>query len=206
MVQDSPESLLAQQIKIDPGKDFTEKANVKDVGIYAEADQDPEGFWAGIAQELHWFSQWDQVLEWDAPDAKWFVGGTTNISYNCIDRHINNGLGDKVALYWEGEPGDERVLTYNELHLEVGKFANALKSLGVVIGDRVAMYMPMIPELAIAMLACARIGAVHNVVFGGFSASALEERINDSEAKIVITADGGYRRGSPAALLSLIHI
>ena len=200
MVQDSPESLLAQQIKIDPDKGFTEKANVKDVGIYADADQNPEGFWAGIAEELHWFSKWDQVLEWDAPDAKWFVGGTTNISYNCIDRHINNGIGDKVALYWEGEPGDERVLTYNQLHLEVCKFANALKSLGVVTGDRVAMYMPMIPELAIAMLACARIGAVHNVVFGGFSASALEERINDSEAKIVITADGGYRRGSPAAL------
>ena len=137
MVQDSPESLLAQKIKIDPSEDFTQKANIQDSGIYMDADKDPEGFWAGLAEELHWFSKWDQVLDWKAPDAKWFVGATTNISYNCIDRHIDKGLGSKVALYWEGEPGDQRVLTYDDLYREVCMFANALKGLGVGKGDRI---------------------------------------------------------------------
>jgi acetyl-CoA synthetase len=165
-----------------------------------EAADDPEGFWARMAESLHWFKKWDRVLEWNPPFAKWFVGGTTNIAYNCIDRHLAGPRRNKAALIWEGEPGEERVLTYQMLHREVCRFANALKSLGVQKGDRVGIYMPMIPEVAVAMLACARIGATHSVVFGGFSAEALRERMNDAEAKVVITADGGYRRGAVVPL------
>src|SRR5262249_46036026 len=145
---------------------------------------------------LHWFRKWKKVLQWNPPFAKWFVGGTLNISYNCLDRHLTGWRKNKAALIWEGEPGESRTLTYQQLHREVCRFANVLKSLGVEKGDRVAIYMPMIPELAIAMLACARIGAAHSVIFGGFSSQALIDRITDAQAKMVITADGAYRRGS----------
>ena len=148
------------------------------------------------ARKLDWFKPWDKVLEWNPPHAKWFVGGKLNVSYNCLDRHIKNGLRNKAAIIWEGEPGEQRTLTYWDLYREINKFANVLKGLGVKKGDRVAIYMPMVPEAVIAMLACARIGAVHTVVFGGFSAEALTDRINDAQAKVLITADGGYRRGS----------
>ena len=159
-----------------------------------------EAYWAGEAAKLDWYRPWDTVLEWDPPFAKWFNGGQLNVSVNCLDRHVNAGGGDKVAYYWEGEPGDRKVITYDDLYVEVNRAANALQELGVRRGDRVAIYMPMIPELPVAMLACARIGAPHTVVFGGFSAEALADRINDSQAKLVITADGGYRRGKANGL------
>jgi len=168
--------------------------------IYQRSIADPEGFWAEIASELHWFKPWDKVLEWNEPFAQWFVGGQTNISYNCLDRHLTSWRKNKAAIIWEGEPGDQRTLTYQQLHREVCKFANVLKKLGVEKGDRVAIYMPMVPELPVAMLACARIGATHSIIFGGFSAEALKDRINDAEAKAVITADGGYRRGAALPL------
>jgi len=158
--------------------------------------RNPERFWAKIAEELVWFKKWRKVLEWKLPFAKWFVGGKINVSYNCLDRHLSTWRKNKAAIIWEGEPGETRTLTYQELHTEVCKFANVLKSLGVVRGDRVAIYMPLIPEAAIAMLACARIGATHSIIFGGFSSQALIDRINDAKAKLVVTADGGYRRGS----------
>lgn len=163
---------------------------------------DPEGFWAEQAKaELDWFKPWDKVLEWNAPFAKWFIGGKLNISYNCLDRHVNAGRGDRTAILWEGEPdGDVRAVSYAELLAEVQKFANALKGLGVESGDRVAIYMPLVPEAAVAMLACARIGATHSVVFGGFSAEALKDRINDAQCKVVITSDGGFRRGNVIGL------
>ncbi|MDX2033058.1 MAG: acetate--CoA ligase [Blastocatellia bacterium] len=164
--------------------------------VYQRSVEDPEGFWAEIASELHWFKPWEKVLEWEEPFAKWFVGGETNISYNCLDRHLGTWRKNKAAIIWEGEPGDTRTLTYQQLHQEVCKFANVLTSLGVEKGDRVAIYMPMIPELPVAMLACARIGATHSIIFGGFSAEALKDRINDAQAKAVITADGGWRRGA----------
>jgi len=186
--------LLEEERKIFPPKHFVSKATIKDKKIYELADKDPEKFWAGFAQELHWFKKWDKVLEWNPPYAKWFVNGKINISYNCLDRHINAGKRNKAALIWEGEPGDTQILTYWDLYREVNKFANVLKKLGVKKGDRIAIYMPMVPELPIAMLACARIGAVHSVVFGGFSAEALKNRINDAQATVLITADGGYRR------------
>ncbi|MCL5986726.1 MAG: acetate--CoA ligase [Actinobacteria bacterium] len=185
-----------------PPENFKENANVKDERIREKSDNDLLGFWENIASELSWFKNWDKVLEWAPPFAQWFVGGKLNASYNCIDRHIKNGLRNKAAIIWEGEPGDKRVLTYWNLYKEVNKFANVLKSLGAKRGDRVAIYMPMIPELVIAMLACARIGAIHTVVFGGFSAESLSDRINDANAKILITADGGYRRGG---LIPLKH-
>ena len=164
--------------------------------LYDEAAADDEGFWARQASDLiDWSKPWDTILEWELPYAKWFVGGELNVSYNCLDRHVEAGRGDKVAFHWEGEPGDSRTITYAELLAEVQRFANVLKSLGVAKGDRVNIYMPMIPEAAVAMLACARIGAAHSVVFGGFSAQALADRINDAEATVLITADGGYRRG-----------
>ena len=164
--------------------------------LYAEAEADFEAFWAKRARErLRWTEPFDTTLEWDLPFAKWFLGGRLNVSENCLDRHVENGLGDKVAYHWIGEPGDTRTLTYADLLREVGKAANALKELGVETGDRVAIYMPMIPELPIAMLACARLGAAHTVIFGGFSAEALSDRINDAQAKVLITADGGWRRG-----------
>ncbi len=184
-----------------PPADFAAQANFNDPAIYERAKADPEAFWAEQAENLTWFKKWDQVLDWsDEPFAKWFVGGKLNVAYNCLDRHVEAGKGDRVAFYWEGEPGDKRTITYAELLKEVSKVSNALKELDVVKGDRVVIYMPMIPELAITLLACARIGAPHTVVFGGFSADAVRDRINDAEAEIVITADGGYRRGAPSAL------
>ena len=190
------EALLAEGRRFDPPPEFAAKATIRDRSLYDEASRDPEAFWARVARDLHWFQPWTRVLEWTAPYARWFVGGRTNLSYNCLDRHVTGGRRTKAAIIWEGEPGDERVLTYGDLHREVGRFANVLKRLGVRRGDRVALYLPMIPELAIAMLACARIGAAHTVIFGGFSAEALRDRINDAQAKVLVTADGGWRRGN----------
>ena len=179
-----------------PSDKFKKTALVTDVAMYDEARTDWQGFWARQAKELiDWFEPWDTLLEWDLPFARWFVGGTLNASYNCLDRHVAAGRGDKVAFHWEGEPGDTRAVTYRDLLDEVSRFANVLKDLGVRKGDRVAIYMPMIPELPVAMLACARIGAAHSVVFGGFSADALRDRIQDAESAVVITADDGWRRG-----------
>ncbi|MCB0992622.1 MAG: AMP-binding protein, partial [Acidimicrobiales bacterium] len=184
-----------------PPADFVSRALVTDNSLYEEAAADRLGFWARQARELvTWFEDFDTVLEWELPFAKWFVGGKLNVSYNCLDRHVEAGKGDKVAFHWEGEPGDTRTITYSELLDEVSRFANSLKSLGVQKGDRVCIYMPMIPELPVAMLACARIGAPHSIVFGGFSADSLADRIHDAEAKVLITADGGYRRGDPFGL------
>jgi acetyl-CoA synthetase len=169
--------------------------------LRAEAAADPEKFWARYAEsELHWFKKWDTVLKWKVPHAEWFLGGKINISYNCLDRHLSTWRRNKAALVWEGEPGETRTLTYQQLHTEVCRFANVLKKLGVGTGDRVALYMPLIPELAISMLACARIGATHSVVFGGFSSNALIDRINDAQCKAVVTADGGWRRGTEVKL------
>ncbi|HJX61196.1 MAG TPA: AMP-binding protein, partial [Dehalococcoidia bacterium] len=162
--------------------------------------KDVEGFWAEEARKLEWFRIWDKVLEWDVPFAHWFVGGELNACYNCVDRHVQNGRKNKVAIYWEGEPGDSRVLSYATLYREVNRCASVLKNLGVGKGDRVALYLPMIPELPIFMLACARIGATFTAVFSGFTAQSLADRINDLQAKVLVTADGGYRRGSPVHL------
>jgi acetyl-CoA synthetase len=189
------DALLDERRSYQPSNEFREKATIRDESIYAQAIADTEGFWGKVASELDWFVAWNRVLEWKVPDAKWFLGGKLNVSYNCLDRHIRGARRNKAALIWVGEPGDRRTLTYWDLYREVNKFANALKKLGVAKGDRVAIYMPMVPELPIAMLACARIGAVHSVVFGGFSAEALRDRINDQQAKVLITADGGWRRG-----------
>jgi acetyl-CoA synthetase len=184
-----------------PPEDFRRNALVSDDALYKEADADWEAFWARQARELvSWYDDFDAVLEWDLPFSKWFLGGTLNVSYNCLDRHVEAGHGDKVAYHWEGEPGDTRTITYADLLDEVSRFANVLKSLGVQRGDRVAIYLPMIPELPVAMLACARIGAPHSVVFGGFSADALRGRIIDAEAMVLITADGGWRRGAAVPL------
>ena len=195
------DALLQEERSFPPPADFVAKANMADPDIYAKAAADPEGFWAGLAGELDWFQKWDTVLDWSgAPFAKWFIGGKLNVSYNCIDRHVKNGRRNKAAIVWEGEPGDWKVYTYGDLLREVCQFANGLKSLGIRKGDRVTIYLPMTPELPIAMLACARIGAPHSVVFGGFSAESLRDRINDSESKLLITADGGYRRGGVVPL------
>jgi acetyl-CoA synthetase len=200
------ESLLKEKRVFKPKPDFVKQANwsPKRVAAYRKLGQNPEKFWAQMAKEhVSWFSPWKRVLDWRPPFAKWFVGAKTNVSYNCLDRHLegpNAWRRNKAAIIWEGEPGDSRTLTYGELHREVCKFANVLKSLGVARGDRVALYMPLIPELAIAMLACTRIGAPHSIVFGGFSAEALRDRINDAGAKVVVTADGGFRRGAAFAL------
>ncbi len=184
-----------------PSDAFQKNALIADRSLYEEAQENRLGFWARQARELvTWFEDFETVLEWDLPFAKWFVEGKLNISYNCLDRHVEAGRGDKVAFHWEGEPGDIRTITYNGLLEEVSKFANVLKSLGVTKGDRVCIYMPMIPELPVAMLACARIGATHSIVFGGFSADSLSDRIDDADAKLLITADGGYRRGEPFPL------
>ncbi len=187
--------LLSEGRIFEPPAAFRRQANIKDREVRAAAAGDPEAFWASIAGELEWDLPWERVLEWSPPYAKWFVGGRLNASVNCVDRHAKTRRRNQAAIIWEGELGDRRTLTYWDLYREVNKFASALKSLGVVRGDRVAIYLPMIPELAVAMLACARIGAIHSVVFGGFSAEALRDRINDAEAKVLITADGGYRRG-----------
>ena len=201
MSDETLSNLLHEERRFAPPEDLAANANVTE-DWYAKAKEDRLGFWAEQAERLDWDKRWDQVLDWDDPPfAKWFVGGTLNASVNCLDRHVAAGKGDKVAFHWEGEPeGDTRTITYAELKDQVCKAANALTELGVSAGDRVAIYMPMIPETAIAMLACARIGAPHTVVFGGFSADALASRIQDCEAHVVITADGGYRRGAPSAL------
>ncbi len=190
------ESLLVERRVFTPSEAFRANAVVSDESVYDAARRDPEGFWANAARELHWFREWNKALEWELPFAKWFVGGRTNMTYNCVDRHLSTWRRNKAAIIWEGEPGESRVLTYWDLAREVNRCANALLSMGVQRGDRVAIYLPMIPELPIAMLACAKIGAVHTVVFGGFSAESLRDRINDAQAKLVITADGGFRRGS----------
>jgi acetyl-CoA synthetase len=192
--------LLREDRTFPPPADFRARALVRDEQIYEDAARDPDAFWAKFAGELEWSRPWDQVLDWQPPHAKWFVGGRLNASVNCLDRHIRGARRNKAALIWEGEPGDTRTLTYFDLYRQVSTFANVLKSLGVRKGDRVAIYLPLIPELAIAMLACARIGAVHSVVFGGFSAESLRDRINDSACRLLITADGGYRRGQIVAL------
>ncbi len=189
-------ALLEETREFPPSAEFTAQANLNGPEMVRRGNEDPDGFWADIANELQWFHKWNRVLEWNPPDAKWFVGGKINLSVNCVDRHLAGARRNKAAIIWEGEPGEERVLTYWDLHREVNKFANVMKALGIGKGDRVTLYMPMIPELPIAMLACARIGAPHSVVFGGFSAEALRERINDCAAKLLITADGGYRRGN----------
>ncbi len=190
------EALLKEDRSFAPSEEFRKSATVNDPDIYAKAAKDPERFWENFAKELEWIEPWSKVLEWNPPDAKWFVGGKLNISANCLDRHVRTWRRNKAAFIWEGEPGDRRTLTYFDLYRQVCQFANVLKSLGVKKGDRVALYMPLIPELAIAMLSCARIGAVHSVVFGGFSAESLSDRINDATATVLVTADGGYRRGS----------
>ncbi|WP_242883206.1 acetate--CoA ligase [Actinomadura litoris] len=198
--QETLSNLLQETRRFAPPAELAESANVK-AEAYDEAAEDRLGFWARQAERLTWSKRWDDVLDWSNPPfAKWFVGGELNVAYNCVDRHVEAGKGAKVAFHWEGEPGDSRTLTYADLQREVNKAANALLELGVAKGDRVAIYLPMIPELPISMLACARIGATHSVVFGGFSADALRTRIDDAQAKLVITADGGYRRGQASAL------
>jgi len=184
-----------------PPPEFLARAELTDPGIYARAEADPEAFWAGIARDtITWDTDFHTTLEWNLPDAKWFVGGKLNVSVNCLDRHVDAGLGDRVAYHWEGEPGDTRTITYAELLDEVSRFANVLRDLGIGVGDRVCIYLPMIPEAVVAMLACARIGATHSVVFGGFSVDSLIDRINDAGATVVVTADAGYRRGQPSLL------
>ena len=197
------DALSYEQRKFPPSPEFKASAIVSDQSLYEEGERDFEAYWARHARELvSWSQPFTKTLEWDPPYAEWFSDGTLNVSYNCLDRHVLAGRGDKVAFYWEGEPGDSRVITYAELLEEVQKFANVLKSLGIKKGDRVNIYLPMIPEAAVAMLACARIGAAHSVVFGGFSSQSLSDRINDAEAKLLITADGGWRRGEVFPLKS----
>jgi len=203
------EHVLEETRRFEPPADFVAKANLKSRAdydrMYRESIEKPEAFWAKIAEEFHWFKKWNRVLNADNPPFyKWFEGGTTNVSYNCLDRHLTGPRKNKAAILWEGEPGDQRTLTYQQLHREVCKAANALKVLGLKKGDRVAIYMPMVPELPIAMLACARIGAVHSVIFGGFSVSAIVDRVHDAACKMIITADGGYRRGSVLPLKPVV--
>jgi acetyl-CoA synthetase len=194
------EALLKEKRKFAPPKEFVKRANINRASIYKEAAKNPARFWERFARELDWFKPWKTTLQWKAPHAKWFVGGKLNVSYNCLDRHAATSRKTKAAIIWEGEPGDTRVLTYWDLYREVNRFAAALKRRGVKKGDRVTIYMPMVPELPIAMLACARIGAPHSVVFGGFAPEALRDRIHDAESRILITADGGFRRGGTVAL------
>lgn len=193
------ESVLQEERIFNPPPEFSNNAHIKSLNEYEaryeKAKADPEAFWADLAEkELHWFQKWDHVLDWNPPNAKWFINGKLNMSYNCLDRHLSTWRRNKAAIIWEGEPGDSRTLTYAQLHREVCQFANVLKQMGVQKGDRVGIYLPMIPEAAIAMLACARIGAPHSVVFGGFSAEALKDRLEDAQAKVVVTADGGFRK------------
>jgi acetyl-CoA synthetase len=196
-MSDAIESLLAEGRTFPPPDGFKKSARITDAAVYDEADVDVEGFWARQAADLlDWFEEWDTVLEWDLPFSKWFVGGKLNAAYNCLDRHVAAGHGDKVAYHWEGEPGDTRTITYAQLLDDVSRLANALKDLGVRKGDRVNIYLGMVPELPMSLLACARIGAAHSVVFGGFSSDSLRDRINDAEAKVLITADGAWRRGN----------
>jgi len=198
------ESTLQETRIFPPPPEFAQQAYIKSFAeyeeIYNKSAADPEAFWASVAENLHWFKKWDTVLKWNEPHAEWFVGGKINASYNCLDRHLETHRKNKAAIIWEGEPGEVRTLTYQQLHRQVSKFANVMKKSGVKTGDRVALYMPLVPELAIAMLACARIGATHTVIFGGFSADAIRDRVNDCECKLIVTADGGYRRGSEIKL------
>jgi len=194
------DTVMQEKRLFPPPREFAARARIKSLEEYQElwdrAAADPPRFWADLArEELHWFKQFDTPLVWKEPFAEWFAGGTTNVSYNCLDRNLEAGLGDRTAILWEGEPGDSRKLTYAELHREVCKFANVLKGLGITAGDRVSIYMPMVPELAVAMLACARVGAIHSVIFAGFSAEAIADRNRDAGAKLQITADGSWRRG-----------
>ncbi|MEK6299869.1 MAG: acetate--CoA ligase [Acidobacteriota bacterium] len=202
------DSVLNETRVFEPSREFSSQAHIKSLEeyerLYAEAESNPEEFWARIASELYWFRPWDKVLDWQLPFAKWFVGGKINLSYNCLDRHVATWRRNKAAIIWEGEPGEVRTLTYQQLLSEVSKFANVLKQLGISKGDTVAIYMGMTPELPIAMLACARIGATHSVVFGGFSANALVDRINDAQCKAVITQDGAYRRGAEIPLKATV--
>jgi acetyl-CoA synthetase len=202
------DSILQEHRLFQPPEGFRQQAHVKSLAeyerLYRQAESDPEAFWGEIAKELHWFRPFERVLEWNAPWAKWFLGGRINLSYNCLDRHVQTERKDKPALIWESEPGEVRTLTYQQLLFEVQKFANVLKSLGIKKGDRVAIYMGMTPELPVAMLACARIGAVHSVVFGGFSANALVDRITDAQAVAVITQDGTFRRGTEVRLKAAV--
>jgi len=196
------DALLTEDRRFSPSEDFRTRAVVSDADIYERANKDRESYWVEWAEQLDWFRRWDSVLEWQPPHAKWFVGGKLNVAYNCLDRHLNSSRSDQAALIWEGEPGDTRTYTYAQLHDAVCRFSNALKNLGVTRGDRVTIYLPMIPEAAIAMLACVRIGAIHSVVFGGFSPESLADRNNDAQAKVLITADGGWRRGGIVPLKS----
>ena len=204
MASETITSVLKEKRVFKPTKEFANQAIIKSRAEYdrlcKKAEKDPEGFWENLAKELVWAKPWKKVLDWKLPFAKWFVGGKINVSTNCLDRHLDTFRKNKAAIIWEGEPGDSRTLTFQALHREVCKFANVLKNLGVKKGDRVAIYLPMIPELPIAMLACARIGATHSVIFGGFSASAIRDRMNDAGAKLVVTADGGFRKGTVVTL------
>jgi acetyl-CoA synthetase len=205
MSESTIESILNEKRQFPPSAEFSQNARIKSLeeyqALYDQAAANPEQFWEQLAEkELHWFKKWDKVLDWQPPNAKWFVGGQMNISYNCLDRHLTTHRKNKAALIWEGEPGDSRTLTYAQLHREVCQMANVIKEMGVKKGDRVGIYMPMIPEAAVAMLACARIGAAHTVIFGGFSAESLKDRLVDAQAKLVITADGGWRKESIVAL------
>ncbi|MCE9559276.1 MAG: AMP-binding protein, partial [Armatimonadetes bacterium] len=195
-MSESIEVLLTEMRKFAPSPEFVAQANISDPTVYERANADPVAFWSEWANTLAWFEPWTQALEWNLPDAKWFLGGKLNACFNCVDRHVLEGKGDKRAIIFEGEPGDVRELTYKTLQDEVSQIANALKALGVAKGDRVCIYMPMVPELAMTMLACARIGAVHSVIFGGFSADSIYERVNDATCKLIVTADGGWRRGN----------
>ena len=201
-MNDQLATLLSEQRRFPPAAAFAAQANATEA-LYEAAERDREGFWAEQARALQWMRPWDRVLDWTLPHAKWFVGGQLNVAANCLDRHLAGPIRNKAAIIWEGEPGDRRVLTYWDLAREVRRAANALKQLGVRKGDRVGIYLPMVPEAAIAMLACARIGAVHSVVFGGFSAESVRDRMNDAQAKVLITADGGYRRGQVVPLKRL---
>src|SRR5881409_1794356 len=190
------DSLLKAREQYPPSAAFRKSGHLKDDTFRQDAAKDPGAFWSRMAKELDWIAPWSKVLEWNPPFAKWFLDGKLNVSANCLDRHLAGPRRNKAALVWEGEPGERRVLTYHALHREVCRFANVLKGLGVRAGDRVGIYLPMVPEAAIAMLACARIGATHSVVFGGFSPEALRDRMNDAEASVLVTADGGWRRGA----------
>ncbi len=210
-MSEQPTAIESTQIEnriFPPPAEFAANAHIKSFEeyeqIYNAAAENPEQFWAGAAENLHWFKKWNTVLKWEEPHAEWFVGGTTNVAYNCLDRHLETYRKNKAAIIWEGEPGEIRTITYQQLHREVSKFANVLKSKGIKSGDRVALYMPLVPELAMAMLACARIGATHTVIFGGFSAEAIRDRVNDGECKLIVTADGGFRRGAEIKLKEIV--
>ncbi len=204
----SIESVLKESRTFPPDEEFAAQAHLSSMAqyreMYARSVEDPEAFWGEIASELHWYTRPQKVLEWKPPHARWFLGGTTNLSYNCLDRHLSTARRNKAAIVWEGEPGDTRTLTYHQLHREVCRFANVLKKLGVRAGDRVAIYMGMVPEIAIALLACARIGATHTVIFGGFAAEAVRDRVNDARATLIVTCDGAWRRGQVVPLKQIV--